>query len=79
VLALIGAAGVMLGLITAMRSLLTRRPIQDEHSSGEYKEDPVALLLIIILIMATLVLGIFPQPVSNVALQMAQGFTFFHN
>ena len=79
VLALSGGAGVMLGLITAIRGLLSRDTPAPDKSSGEYREDPVALVLIIILLITTFIMGIFPQPVSNIALQMAQGFTFFSN
>lgn len=77
ILALSGGAGVMLGLITAIRALLTRDPQQKTKPVQSYTEDPVVLILIIILILATMVLGIIPQPLSNIALQMAQGFTFF--
>ncbi len=78
-LALSGGGGVMLGLITAIRALLKRDPYEPLPPTEKYTEDPVALILIIILMVITLTLGVFPQPLSNVALQMAQGFTFFSN
>lgn len=74
VLALLGSAGVMMGLVSAMRSLL-RAP--GSKPAAPTPEDPVVLALILLLIGGTLFLGIFPQPVSQIALQMAQGFTFF--
>ncbi|MDF1514400.1 MAG: hypothetical protein P1S60_11380, partial [Anaerolineae bacterium] len=75
--ALGGSAGVMLGLITAIRTLLTRDPRSQSQLPHGYSEDAVVLVLIIILIISTLVLGIYPQALSTVALQMANGFTFF--
>lgn len=78
-LALSGGAGVMLGLITAIRDLLARGTREDARLNSEYIEDPVALFLIIVLIITSLILGIFPQQLSNVALNMAEGFTFFTN
>jgi hypothetical protein len=76
VFALLGSAGVMMGLVNATRSLLT-----PADSGAEMKitrrEDPVVLVLIIALFAGTIALGLFPQVVSQVAIQMAEGFTFF--
>lgn len=79
ILALSGGGGVMLGLITAIRALLSRDPNNSLSSTNKYTEDPVVLILIIVLMVTTLTLGVFPQPLSHIALKMAQGFTFFSN
>lgn len=78
-LALTGGAGVMLGLITAIRRLLSRVPQASTISEVNYREDPVTLILVLILLVLSMILGIYPQTLSNIALQMAQGFTFFSN
>lgn len=75
VLALAGSAGVMMGLVNAVRSLLTR---PEPHVTPSFlSEDPVVLLLILVLLGSTLVLGVFPQLFSQIALDMSQEFTFF--
>lgn len=74
ILALAGSAGVMMGLLSTVRVLLA--PAPDKHR-GALTEDPVVLLLILAFMGGTLFLGVFPQLVSQVAHQMAQGFTFF--
>jgi formate hydrogenlyase subunit 3/multisubunit Na+/H+ antiporter MnhD subunit len=79
VLALSGGAGVMLGLITAIRGLLTRDHQSQISTSKTYSEDPAVLFLIIVLLITSISLGFFPQSLSSIALQMAQGFTFFTN
>jgi formate hydrogenlyase subunit 3/multisubunit Na+/H+ antiporter MnhD subunit len=86
VLALLGSAGVMMGVIGVARTLFAPLPkavaparatIQQSVVSGGKREDLVVLLLIIVLIGATLALGIFPGAVSQIALQAAESFTFF--
>ncbi|MFN2110087.1 MAG: proton-conducting transporter membrane subunit [Anaerolineae bacterium] len=101
VLALMGCAGVMMGVINVARTLFAPLPkatVQERTAAQEdvansqadsraetqepavqngNREDVVVLILIMVLIGATLALGIFPGAVSNIALQMAEGFTFF--
>jgi formate hydrogenlyase subunit 3/multisubunit Na+/H+ antiporter MnhD subunit len=86
VLALMGCAGVMMGVINVARTLfapLPKAPAQERAATQEtttkngQREDVVVLILIMILIGATLALGIFPGAVGKIALQMAEGFTFF--
>ncbi len=72
-LALSGSAGVMMGVIGAIRILLTQTP---QRRRLARKDDAVVLILIIVLTGATLWLGLFPQSVSSLALQMAEEFTF---
>jgi len=72
--ALVGSAGVMMGLISAIRGLLARR--SPSAALRSFREDPVVLALIIILLGLTLGLGVFPEPVTQLAQQMAEGFTF---
>lgn len=72
-LALAGSAGVMMGVIGAIRILLTQMP---QRRRLARKDDAVVLLLIIVLMGVTLWLGLFPQSVSSMALQMAKEFTF---
>jgi formate hydrogenlyase subunit 3/multisubunit Na+/H+ antiporter MnhD subunit len=91
-LALMGCAGVMMGVINVARTLfapLPKTPAQERAATQEHpatqeptvkngkREDLVVLILIMVLIGATLALGIFPSAVSQIALQMAEGFTFF--
>lgn len=64
----------MMGLISAIRGLLARR--SPSAALRSFKEDPVVLALIIILLGLTLGLGVFPEPVTQLAQQMAEGFTF---
>lgn len=73
ILALAGSAGVMMGVIGAIRTLLTQDPHQQYTP---LKDDGFVLFLILILVIATLTLGLFPQWVSHLTLQMAEGFTF---
>lgn len=75
VLALAGCAGVMMGIISVVRVLLA--PLPKKETVERHKEDPVALVLIVALIGLTIVLGLFPQAASHIALEMAEGFTFF--
>lgn len=75
VLGLAGSAGVMMGLIGAVRVLLA--PVQGQAAQPVVAEDRVVLLLIMVLIGVTMGLGLFPQVASRIALQMAEGFTFF--
>jgi NADH:ubiquinone oxidoreductase subunit 2 (subunit N) len=75
-LALAGNAGVMMGLVGAIRALLT--PTGENGASRiTIVEDPGVLVLIILLLVTTLGLGFFPQGVSELALQMANWYTFF--
>jgi formate hydrogenlyase subunit 3/multisubunit Na+/H+ antiporter MnhD subunit len=91
VLALLGCAGVMMGVINVTRTLFAPLPkatMQERAADSQAatpestvknsnREDLVVLILILVLIGATLALGIFPGAVSEIALQMAEGFTFF--
>lgn len=86
VLALLGCAGVMMGVIGVARTLFAPLPkaatpvraaLQQSAVREGNREDLVVLILIMVLIGATLALGIFPGAVSQIALQMAEGFTFF--
>lgn len=86
VLALVGCAGVMMGVIGIARALLAPLPKAaakehagtQRHASGNgNREDAVVLILIMVLIGATLALGVFPGIISKIALQMAEGFTIF--
>jgi len=86
VLALLGCAGVMMGVIGVARTLFAPLPkaatpvraaIQQSTVRGGNREDLVVLILIMVLIGATLALGIFPGAVSKIALQAAESFTFF--
>lgn len=85
VLALVSSAGVMMGLVSNMRLLLSAPSDMD---TGEvldtprvpmrrWREDPVVLAIIVALIVGTYVLGLFPQLLSGIAFRMAEGFTFF--
>jgi formate hydrogenlyase subunit 3/multisubunit Na+/H+ antiporter MnhD subunit len=76
ILGLLGSAGVMMGLVNATRALLS--PAQRRDQTQEFKrDDPVVLVLILVLLTATVVLGIFPQAASEIAVEMAAAFTFF--
>ncbi len=75
-LALGSSATVMMGLISAIRILLASA--DEANVQPAMPEDRVVVVLIILLISATLTLGIFPQGPSQIALQMARGFTFFN-
>ena len=86
VLALLGCTGVMMGVIGVARTLFAPLPkaaapvraaLQQSAVREGNREDLVVLILIMVLIGATLALGIFPGAVSQIALQMAEGFTFF--
>jgi len=80
VLALLGCAGVMMGVIGVARMLFAPRlkaATQQNDGREGNREDLVVLILIMVLIGATLALGIFPGAVGEIALQMAEGFTFF--
>jgi formate hydrogenlyase subunit 3/multisubunit Na+/H+ antiporter MnhD subunit len=75
-LALAGSAGVMLGLVGAIRTLLT--PVTEEEAPKPMQaEDPVVIGLIVVLIVLTLALGFFPNMPSRIPLQMAEWDTFF--
>jgi formate hydrogenlyase subunit 3/multisubunit Na+/H+ antiporter MnhD subunit len=84
-LALSSSTMVMMGLVSAVRNLLTPvketngYPTDDGYTgdSTTTTEDRIVVVLILLLISATLILGLFPQVPSKVALQMAEGFTFF--
>lgn len=83
-LALGGSAGVVLGLVGVIRSLLTPPATRVRPRAGEagvraitVVEDRGVLLLIAVLILASLILGLFPQQAGRLALQMAEYYTFF--
>ncbi|MGC9332548.1 MAG: proton-conducting transporter membrane subunit [Anaerolineae bacterium] len=75
-LALAGSGGVMLGLVGAVRALLTP-DTQQNAQRITIVEDPVVLTLILLLIGATVALGFFPQEASRLGLQMAEWYTIF--
>jgi len=85
VLALVSGAGVMMGLVSNMRSLLTATPGADAGGMLDtplvpmrrWREDPVVLVIILALLIATYTLGLFPQLLTGIAFQMAEEFTFF--
>ncbi len=75
ILALVGCAGVMIGVLGVLRVLFTPLPKPAAHL--RLKEDPLVLILVILLIGVNLFLGIFPQTVGRIVLEMASRFTFF--
>lgn len=90
-IALLGSAGVMMGLISAIENLLTDTqhppdavyppdvtppPPSKQRRRPSFKEDTLVVLMIILLIVTVLGLGIFPHYASRIALQLAEGFTF---
>ncbi|HPD42150.1 MAG TPA: proton-conducting transporter membrane subunit, partial [Anaerolineae bacterium] len=74
--ALGSAAAVMLGIVISMRVLLTR-PVAPPGSAPVLKEDRLVVVLIVALLLVTLALGFFPSVASNLAVEMAQWYTFF--
>jgi hypothetical protein len=78
VVALSGSAGVMMGMVTALRVFLAPSPetLSSETGVG-IRDDPVVLVLILTLVIATTGLGLFPQTLAELAMQVAEGFTFF--
>ncbi len=78
VIALSGSAGVMMGLVTALRVFLAPSPETLHRGTGDgVRDDPVVLFLILALVVATTGLGLFPQTLAELAMQVAEGFTFF--
>jgi len=81
--ALGSAAAVMLGIVISMRVLLTRpvaRPAGEAAPQANVpvlKEDRLVVVLIVALLLVTLALGFFPSMASNLAVEMAQWYTFF--
>ncbi|MGC9398353.1 MAG: proton-conducting transporter membrane subunit [Anaerolineae bacterium] len=75
-LALLGSAGVMLGLVRALRTLLSALP-KNAAPNVTIAEDRVVLILIILFITAVVVFGFFPQLITRAAMDMAQWYTFF--
>lgn len=83
-LALGATAGVMLGLVGSMRVLLTA-PLSRAKTAQtpppapgtRFREDRVVVGSILLLLLATLVLGFVPQIASGIAVEMAQWYTFF--
>lgn len=75
-LGLLGGAGVMLGVVGAIRDLLT--PLAPTRGRPiTVAEDRVVVVLIIALMLATLVLGFFPQTLGGIAQRLAASYTFF--
>jgi len=74
--ALGSAAAVMLGIVISMRVLLTR-PVALPGSAPVLKEDRLVVMLIVALLLVILALGFFPSVASNLAVEMAQWYTFF--
>lgn len=76
--ALLGSAGVMMGMVTALRVFLAPSPETSvNESSPKLGDDPIVLVLILALVIATIGLGLFPQALAELAMQVAEGFTFF--
>jgi formate hydrogenlyase subunit 3/multisubunit Na+/H+ antiporter MnhD subunit len=75
IMGLSGSAGVMMGLVNAVRFLLA--PLAEEDEAAAPDEDPIVLFLTLTLIVSTFLLGIFPQLLSRVAFRITQSFTFF--
>ncbi len=74
--ALLGSAGVMLGVVGAIRALLTpEKPVGGRPVT--VAEDRVVIVLVVALIVATVLLGLFPQTLGRTALHLAEGYTFF--
>ena len=80
ILALIGSTGVMMGVVGVSRILFSPLPKatkQEPAAQNANREDPIVLVLILVLIGVTFALGMFPSAVGQIALQMAESFTFF--
>lgn len=78
VIALSGSAGVMMGMVTALRVFLAPSPETLVSDNGPIlRDDPIVLFLILVLVIATTGLGLFPQTLAELAMQVADGFTFF--
>ena len=75
-LALFGSAGVMLGLVRTFRALLAPLP-RNAAPEISIVDDRVVLALIVVLIAVVLISGFFPQLITQVALNIAQWYTFF--
>ncbi len=75
VLALMGSAGVMLGVITSMHVLLS--PLPASETSKRAPQDVMVIVLIVLLIGALVASSLFPQIPSHIAYHMAEGFSFF--
>ncbi len=75
VLALLGNAGVMLGVITSMHVLLA--PATPHKTTDHASQDVVVIVLIVLLIGALVGSSLFPQIPSRIAYHMAEGFSFF--
>lgn len=74
-LALLSGVGVMMGLVNVARLLLAQ---PQESLEGETQaDDPLVLAFIIGLMVASAVLGLFPQLLSGIVLDVARGFTFY--
>ncbi len=82
-LALAATAAVMLGVVSSMRTLLAQpssRRVRDETAAvpaHAFSEDRVVIGLIVVLLLVTLALGLFPHIASKIAIEMAQWYTFF--
>ncbi len=76
-LALLGSAGVMLGLVRSLRVLLKRSPVVKRPVGESLVEDRIVLVLMLGLILVTLLLGFFPQHISQLVYQMASWYTIF--
>lgn len=76
-LALFGSAGVMLGLVRSLRVLLKRSHAVARPEEELFNEDRIVLVIMIILILLTLFLGLFPQRISRMVYQMASWYTLF--
>lgn len=75
-LALLGSAGVMLGLVRTFGALLTALPKNAAPQIG-IVEDRVVLVLILLLTAVVIVSGFFPQMITSMALNIARWYTFF--
>ncbi len=75
-LVLLGGAGVMLGVVAAIRDLLAPSQ-QGQGRPITVAEDHIIILLIVLLMLAIVVLGLFPQLLGKTALRLAESYTFF--
>ena len=69
-----------LGLIGMVRVLLAARSEEARGANSnrvKLRDDPIVVVLILLLVSVMFAFGIFPQSVAHLAWQMAEGFTFF--
>ena len=75
-LAMLGGGGVMLGLVRIFRALLAPLP-KNAAPRISIVDDRVVLVLIVLLTVAVIASGFFPQFITQIAGDIAQWYTFF--